>query len=267
MAYAAMTMPSKNLVRNALQERPVHEGSGVALVGVTDQVLRIARRPATQIPFDAGRESRAAAPTQAGTSDLGDHLIRLHGRKRLSNGRICAPCYRVLDPHGIDAPAVGKHVTALAAEESSISGNRHRPAVTALTESLDGEALAQRHLDDIVYILGLDSAVQKLLWLDHNRRSQAARAMASGVNDTHLIPEPRCGDLLSKRLSEFDRSERPTPRHAHEDAGAIALLRGARFIAKAPEIGWCLQSGSDHCCQPHSYLARMLLILAGFTLP
>jgi hypothetical protein len=51
-------------VRIALDDRPVHERAGIALVGVADQVLLVARCCQRELPLPAGGEAAAAAPAQ-----------------------------------------------------------------------------------------------------------------------------------------------------------------------------------------------------------
>ena len=61
--------PFEDGVGVALDQGPVHEGSGVALVGVADEVALVARHfPAGQ-PLPPGRKSRPAAAAQAGPLD------------------------------------------------------------------------------------------------------------------------------------------------------------------------------------------------------
>ena len=60
--------PLEDGVRIALDERAVHEGAGIALVGVADEVALVALRLPADGPFLPGREARAAASAQAGAA-------------------------------------------------------------------------------------------------------------------------------------------------------------------------------------------------------
>ncbi len=73
-----MSIPSKQRVGVALEQRAVHERARVALVGVADQVLVVARRVAAELPLAPGGKARPAAAAQAGLLDLLDHLLRVH---------------------------------------------------------------------------------------------------------------------------------------------------------------------------------------------
>ena len=62
-------------VRVALQDCPVHERAGVALVGVADDVLLVPGGVMAELPLEPGREPGAAAPAQAGPLDRVDDLL------------------------------------------------------------------------------------------------------------------------------------------------------------------------------------------------
>ena len=59
----------------ALENRAVHERSGVALVGVADHVFFLAWTLGGYLPFQAGRESSAATSSQTGLLDGLDGLL------------------------------------------------------------------------------------------------------------------------------------------------------------------------------------------------
>ena len=55
-------MPSIKEERIALHQHAVGEGAAVALVGVADDIFLVGLDAGDRAPFDAGRETRAAAP-------------------------------------------------------------------------------------------------------------------------------------------------------------------------------------------------------------
>ncbi len=67
-------------VRVAVQDGGVHEGAGVALVGVADEVLHVARRLTRELPLGAGREAGPATAADARRRDLVDDLLGRHRR-------------------------------------------------------------------------------------------------------------------------------------------------------------------------------------------
>ena len=53
----------------SFDDGPIHEGSGVSLVGVADQVLLVGNAFPGQFPFLGGCESAATASAQAALDD------------------------------------------------------------------------------------------------------------------------------------------------------------------------------------------------------
>ncbi len=194
-----------HLVRNALQQGAVHERAGVALVGVADHVLLVARRLAAEAPLHAGREARAAA-ARAGrtraprrspppaTSSRGPWPARRSrrgpSRPRCSSGR-----------RGRSWPA--PRAAGRGRRGSSASGFTV-PLSASVAEPLDGLAAAERGLDDLVHVLGLDAAVEVVLRLDDDGRGHGALAVAADVDDGHLVLQAGGVDLLAKRLLKLD---------------------------------------------------------------
>ena len=58
--------------RIALHDHPVGEGAAVAFVGVADDIFAVRLRIGDGLPFDAGRETGAAATAKPGFRHLGD---------------------------------------------------------------------------------------------------------------------------------------------------------------------------------------------------
>ena len=66
-------------VRVALEQRPVHERAGVALVRITYDVLLVALRVVRELPFQSRGKARAASAAQTALFYLVDDLLRGHG--------------------------------------------------------------------------------------------------------------------------------------------------------------------------------------------
>src|SRR4030095_8917806 len=62
-------------VRHLLEEEAILERAGLALVGVADDVLRVARRVAHDLPLDAGGEAGAAHAPQLAGLEAGDERV------------------------------------------------------------------------------------------------------------------------------------------------------------------------------------------------
>jgi len=70
--------PLDDAVGIALQERTVHERTGVSLVSVADDVFLVSLRRSAEAPLEARGESAAPAAPEAGRLYLVDDLLRLH---------------------------------------------------------------------------------------------------------------------------------------------------------------------------------------------
>ena len=104
----------------ALQDAPVHEGPGVAFIGIADDVLDVSRGIPAEFPFEPGGKAGAAPAPQARGLDLGDHLLRGHLGDRLAEGLIASPGDVFFDALGIDEAAIPQGDLHLFAEEGQI---------------------------------------------------------------------------------------------------------------------------------------------------
>ena len=114
-------------MRIALQHAAVHEGAGVALVGVADDVLLRALALGDRRPLQPGRVTRAAAAAQAALGDGVDDLGGRHLRERVARAPVAVRGDVLLDPLGVDPAAVLQHDGQLAGEERMVEVQpRHR---------------------------------------------------------------------------------------------------------------------------------------------
>ena len=89
-------------VRVAFEHGAVHEGTGVALVGVAEDVLDVGLLLLREAPLEAGRETGAAAAAQARGEDLVDDLLGRHVGERLGEGAVAVAGDVVLDAQRVD---------------------------------------------------------------------------------------------------------------------------------------------------------------------
>ncbi len=83
-------MPSSTAVRVAFHDAAIHECARVALVAVADDIANVGFHRLAGLPFLAGRKSAAAATTQIGFVDFGNHLIRRHGSQNFGETLVAA---------------------------------------------------------------------------------------------------------------------------------------------------------------------------------
>src|SRR5690606_37179173 len=75
-----------DLVRRPADQLAVLEGTRLGLVGVDEQVVRLAIVLGHEAPLDAGREAGAAAAAQPALLDHLDDLVAAHGEGLLERG-------------------------------------------------------------------------------------------------------------------------------------------------------------------------------------
>src|ERR1035438_5485090 len=99
----------QNAMRVGLEHGAVHECAGVAFVAVADDVFDGVRLRATERPFAGGRETRSAAPAQAGIGDGGDYLFGGQLLTAAFEGAVAVARQVVVDVERIDFAAVLQH--------------------------------------------------------------------------------------------------------------------------------------------------------------
>ncbi len=89
-------------MRIGFEHAAIHEGPGVALVGIAEHVFHVACALAGKLPFQTGGEPGPAASPQARELDLLDDLLRGHIPQGLGRPEIPVPGDVLVDHLGID---------------------------------------------------------------------------------------------------------------------------------------------------------------------
>ncbi len=105
-----------------LQDRPVHEGPGVALVGVADDVLLLGGHFGHARPLETRRIAAAAAPAQPAGGHFAQDLGGGHLGQGLDHGRVAAHGDVALEALRVYDPGVLQDYALLAGEEGGIQG-------------------------------------------------------------------------------------------------------------------------------------------------
>jgi hypothetical protein len=206
-------------MRIALENRAVHERPGIAFIRVADDVFRFTRRFAAKFPFDASRETAAAAAAQAGFLDLADDLL---GRPRAQDAAqrpVTLAGDVFLDLLGINQPAVAERDAHLLAGERQVA---------ELGQVLDRLGLVGRRLafghaaddpfthrplfDDVLFDeardhVGLDVPIQHMrpaVELDVDQRFLGAHPDAADADD--LGRQFPASDFLAEGLQRLARA-------------------------------------------------------------
>ncbi len=172
----------------ALEQAPVHVGAGVALVGVDDDVLDVARRVPGGLPLDPGREAAAAATAQFGGLDLVQHLLGRHLEERLGQGGVAA-----MDDVGIDVVGIDEAVQAEHQRESGARRRGSRPHGGSLAPRRRGRPAGSTTSPptSVVWtisggVLRLDLEVGDLLGQDGDYGASLAESVAARPEYLHL---------------------------------------------------------------------------------
>jgi hypothetical protein len=98
-----MVMPSSEAVGIALDDGAIHEGTGVALVGIADDVLLVAWRAGGELPLEAGEKAGPAAPRNR-DSLTSSYTCSGSSRQDLDQGLVAAAGDVLLDLSGSIMP-------------------------------------------------------------------------------------------------------------------------------------------------------------------
>jgi hypothetical protein len=98
-----------NGVRIAFEHLPIHKRAGVALVGVADNVLKIAGVVAAELPLLGGGKAGPTPPTQTRGAHRVDHLLRRQRHQRLGQRLVTVHGQVVGDVFGINLAAMAQN--------------------------------------------------------------------------------------------------------------------------------------------------------------
>ena len=181
----------------ALHDRAVHERARVAFVGVADDVLLVGLHARGDLPLEARREARAAAPADARVEHLLHDVHRLHLRERLGEALVALVGDVLLEVLRLDEAAVAQRDALLLGVE------RHLGVVVDLL--LERRLHVEQALDDLVAddvlrddlrgVLGLDLDVEDVVGHDLHDRALGAEAEAARLDHADVVLEARGLDL------------------------------------------------------------------------
>src|SRR5260221_36539 len=109
------------LITVGLPNRPLCAGSG-AFVGVADDVFAVGAGLRHGLPFDAGRETGAAAAAQSGCRDISEDGVRIK-RQRAFEPLVAAVGAVIFDRAWIDHAATREGQTGLPLQPGNLLGD------------------------------------------------------------------------------------------------------------------------------------------------
>ncbi len=212
----------ENRVWIALQKATVHVRAGVALIGIADDVLRVAGSGPRELPLAAGRETGAASAAEPRLRDLPDDLLRRPPRQHPGGPRIRSVRDPVLEALRIDDPTVAQHEPHLMLVEGDVLLEWDDLAGVRPAEAFDHTAAENRLLDYLRGQLGGDALVEDPLWVDHHRDGRRAQPMAPRSHHAGTGAEIAARNLSLQRLAHFQGAEGATSGRAHPDRDFLA---------------------------------------------
>jgi hypothetical protein len=188
-------------VRVALEHAAVHEGAGVAFVGVADDEFPGALRLLHRAPLQPGGIAGPSASAQPALRDLPDHVRRAHVGDGLLQPFVRTARHTRLDALGVGLARVVEHDLDLLREEGLLALHAqrlHRPSAD--------EMLA--HDGGGVSLLHVRVQAGPVLAAHLHERAGVARSEAAGSEDLHAILEAGVRHPLLQRGPRLRRSRR-----------------------------------------------------------
>ena len=200
----------QHTVRIAFKHGTIHESTGVALVGVTCNILHRAGRAVRELPLETGGESAAATAAQTGLEDLIDDLFLRHAGQGLFQSLVAVEGKILIDVLGIDHAAVAKRDSLLMLVEldfvKGLAGFLILCAMILVDQMLHGTALEQMFGNDLVDIVHLHAGIERAFGINDDDRASLAQTEAAGTDHLDFLVQPRLLDFLFKTLNDLRRS-------------------------------------------------------------
>ena len=178
-------------VRVTLEHGTVHKCAGVTLVGVTYDVLFVGNGIVRELPFVAGGESSAAAPSQSALLNDVDYLLRSHFGDNLLISEIAVVGKVFVDVLRIDYAAVTEHKTMLALIERGFVERLNRAVLVSflVEQSFDNSSLEDMFEYDFLDVGDLDVLIECAVGINHDDRSARAKSEAARHDELDFFIE------------------------------------------------------------------------------
>ena len=181
-----------NRVRVAFHDGAVHEGAGVAFIGVADNVLYVRYLLTGKFPFQAGGETAPTASPQAGAFDDVDDVGRLFVEKAVGQCEVSFTGDVFFYIFGVDESAVAQGDAELFPVEVHVFG---------VTDSLfglrvyveqpfDSSSSDDVFADDFLRIFGSDLGIERIVRNDLYDGALFAEAEAAYCDDVYFVGYP-----------------------------------------------------------------------------
>ena len=186
-------------VRVALKDGTVHKGSGVAFVGVADDVFLVSLVFGAELPLQTCGESGATAAAEARGFHLGNDLLGGHLGDALAKGFVTTARDALLDVLGIHEAAVAQGDADLLLVEVHVLRIAHVLFVLGIGVEQVGHftTFDDVLVDDAFGILGFHLCVEGVVGHNLDDGAALAETEASGLDDLYVVGEAFFGkDIL-----------------------------------------------------------------------
>ena len=192
-----------------LKNGTVHKCSGVTLVRITYNVLLICLVGSSESPFSTGGEASASSAAKTGIGNYLDNVLGSHLCKHLTESLITVHSNVFLDIVGVNNTAVTKNYTLLGLIESGIV-KRYAclfydllSAGVCVNKTLNNTTLEKMLFNDLLYVLGLNSAVKCSVGIYDNYGTESAKTEATGLYKLNLVFKTEGCDVFLECFLDF----------------------------------------------------------------
>ena len=185
-----------------LEDRAIHKGARVALVGVTDNVFDIAWSPTGELPLEAGQKAGTASPAQPRTLDLLDDVVGGHGGQHLGEPLIAPASDVFTNIFRIDDATVPQSDAQLLTIEGNIFiiGDGLMALGLFVGQPLDDFILQDGLFDDLGRICRPHIAIKDPFGIDGDDGAHRAEPSAPRFSNTNLLLQTSARYLLTQGL-------------------------------------------------------------------
>ena len=173
----------------AFHDGAVHEGTGVALVAVTDDIALHLLLTGDLLPLLAGGEAAAAAAAETGLVDLVDDAVAAQLEHGLLQGLEAAGSQVLVQGLGVEAAAVLQNDAGLLGDEGDLLGLDVSGLALVVQQPLDDLVAQDTLLKDLLAVLGLHLDILDgfSVLLDADQGAQLTEALAAGLLDADYL--------------------------------------------------------------------------------
>ena len=231
-------------MRIGFADGAVHEGAGIALVGIADHVLLITGRVEGHLPLLARGEAAAAPAPQAAGDHVLHHLLAGLAMQELVEGRVATPGDVFVDGVEVHEARIGQHPALLQGQEGVLVQVGHllvsleAVAAELAQQQVAGDGAGEHLIQQAIHLLG-----------GHVPEGHAGHAGQLDVHHRLFRAEAHAADFIHFRIEVVGGAVGPDLLQGLVGAGAQAAGSRAHIDHGA---------GDDLAPQRHDQLVELV---------